>query len=520
MLRRIHPAVAGSVRPDLELLAKLHPQLPNVLPFVAIALVAVFTVGRLFIGSVFTESIPFMVLAAALGIVAPAAGVFLILLHGVADIARALLDPYATYAVYGPIGTIAGRLISTYLLWLLVVEIGVIARTVPWVVMSSDRPANQGLRQLWAVASTAIAVGLMTWIWTQAAGMLIRPVFTWSGLGSPTYIAIANLQVDGMILVIASAAVAAAMAFMRLGRAIAERPGEVAFEEFEDFDLDQFQDQPAGGGLDLIGQLVRHILAVFVLGGLISGFLDIVILAGVSLASGPIADRVLKRTQLRRLLAGVPWILRFVAGFGLTYVVGVIVTAVYYQPLAGSEFFPLIITVAIGLIVFQILLSDMPAEDEDEDEDEDETASDEPGVSVGGAVGAALLFFAVGAMLQLAFPAAALADNCSGLFDCNSVTTAAAAAAAGAAGAAAAAAANRKPPKPKKRRKKKKPQQEDEKAPTPPPPPPAEPGDPDYQLPPDDREPPPPPPAEPGDPDYVEPPPPPPAEPGDPDYDR
>ena len=46
LLRRIHPAVAGSVRADLELLARLHPQLPNVLPLVALALVAAEALGK------------------------------------------------------------------------------------------------------------------------------------------------------------------------------------------------------------------------------------------------------------------------------------------------------------------------------------------------------------------------------------------------------------------------------------------------------------------------------------------
>jgi hypothetical protein len=127
--------------------------------------------------------------------IAPAAGVLLVVLHGLADLVGALMDPSASYGQYGIMGVVAGRLISFYLLWLLVVEIPVVGRMVPWVVMDSDRPANVGARKALAVASAAIAVGLMTWIWTQAAGILLRPVFTWTGLSSAT--AHRQLQVSG-----------------------------------------------------------------------------------------------------------------------------------------------------------------------------------------------------------------------------------------------------------------------------------------------------------------------------------
>jgi hypothetical protein len=359
------------------------------------------------------------------------------------------------------LGTIAGRLISFYLLWLLVVEIPVVGRMVPAVVMDSDRPANPNVRKLVAIASTAVAVGLMTWIWTQAAGLLIRPVFTWSGLSSPTYDAIANLQVNGMLIVLVAAGLAAAMGILRLQKPSGEALGDPSFTDFEDFDLDQFEAEPSEG-LGLIGQLGKHLLAVFLLGGLMTGFLDLAIIGGVALLSQPVASRVLRNDRLRRLLRGIPWVLRFVAGFGLTYVIGYVINTVRYEPLAGSEFFPLVLTVAFGLLIFQVLLSDV---DTDEDDDSGESARPEGAPQAGGAIGAALVVFAVGAMLQLAFPATAFADNCSGLFDCNQTIGAAAAAAAGAAAAAAGAAASRNQSRRKaKRRRKKKPAEEEPSA--------------------------------------------------------
>ena len=415
------------------------------------ALVAVFSIARLTIEQVYTESLIFLVLAVAIAMIMPAAGVLLVLLHAVVDLPRTLMTPFIMGS-NGPIGVVAGRFVSFYLLWLLVVEISVIARTVPWVVMGSARPANPAVRQLWAIGSTAVAVGVMTWIWTQAAGILIRPVFTWSNLGSPNYNAIANLQVSGMTIVAVAAVAAGAMAFLRIQHAVAERGADVEFDEFEDFDLDQLEAEP-NEGLGLLGQVVRHMLAVFLLGGLISGLLDLAILGGVSLLSQPIASRILRAGQLRRMLSGIPWVVRFVAGFGLTFAVGYVINTVRYEPLGESEFFPLVITVAFGLILFQVLLADAGDEDEAEADAPAATAS-EGSPSAGSVIGAALVLFAVGAMLQLAFPGTAFADNCSGLIDCNPI------AAAAAAGAAASRSQNAR----KRRRKRKKRSEEDEPA--------------------------------------------------------
>ncbi|MBA3688596.1 MAG: hypothetical protein H0W81_07195 [Chloroflexi bacterium] len=283
-------------------------------------------------------------------------------------------------------------------------------------------------------------------------------MFTWSGLSSPTYDSIANLQVSGMTIVVVAAVLAGLMGILRIQQAAAEAGRDPSFDGFEDLGLDEFE-ADSSEGLGLVGQLVRHLLAIFLLGGLMTGFLDLAIIGGVALLSQPIASRVLRNDRFRNLLRGIPWVIRFVVGFGLTYVIGYVINTVRYEPLARSEFFPLVLTVAFGLLIFQVLLSDADADaDTDDDEGEEEasapSAKGEP--SAGGVVGAALVIFAVGAMLQLALPAVAFADNCSGLLDCNATIGAAAAAAAGAAAAATGAAASRNQNRNKRRRKKRR----------------------------------------------------------------
>lgn len=471
LLRRIHPALAASVGPDMAFLRRIDPRLPMALPLLVLAVTVVFSLARLTIEQVYTESLVFLVLAAAIGILSPAAGVLLVILHAVFDLGRALTDPFAAYGGYGPVGVIAGRVVSFYLLWLLVVEVGLLARAIPWSVMTGDRPAALASRRLVAIGSAVAAVGLMAWIWTQAASILVRPVFTWGGLGSPSTVAIFTVQESGMILVFGAAAVAGAVAFLRLRYAAVERAGEISFQEPEDFDLDQFQGEPEGG-FGFIGDVARHAVAVFILGGLITGVLDLVILGGVALASQPVAERLLKFQTIRRLLAPIPWIVRFVVGFGLTFTVGIIVNSVRYDSLAGSEFFPLVVTVAFGLIIFQVVLSD-PGEEEADAAPATPVAptSATGSSSAGGVIGAVFLGLVTGWLAQLAFPGTALADNCSGLFDCY-VSGVGAASAAAAAAAVAAAAATQRNRRIRRRKRRRTPGEPTDQVPAPPPIPP------------------------------------------------
>ena len=92
LLYRFHPSLAASVRPDLAVLAKVHPQLPTVLPLAVVAIVVVFSVLRLTVSQIYTESLIFLFLAVAIGMIAPAAGVLLVILHGVADLIRAFTE--------------------------------------------------------------------------------------------------------------------------------------------------------------------------------------------------------------------------------------------------------------------------------------------------------------------------------------------------------------------------------------------------------------------------------------------
>lgn len=446
---RIHGSLRASIRPDAAFVSTLPIPQPHLVALgVALGIPAVFSLLRLGVTDVYTESLAFLALAVAVGLVAPALGVLLVAAHAAFDLVRTIGGDLG-FGFYSPLDivlVVLGRIVSFYLLWLLVVEFPLIARSIPWAVMDGRRPAAIQPRRLVAAASAVLGTALMVFVWTQAAPWLVRPVFTWGPFGaSPTFGAINPVQQWGVVIIVVAAAVGGAVAWLRLTRADPEHPAEVAFEEPEDYDLGEVEAEP-GEGVEFVGRLATHLFAVFMLGGLVTGVLDIALLGAAALVSQPLARRILAVRPLRRLLAVIPWIVRFAVGFAMTFLVGLVVTAAVYQPVAGSEFFPLVITAAIGLLLFHVLLG--------VDEAEDRAAETAPTPS-GGVVGAVLLALAVGLGVELAQPDTAAADNCSGLADCaGQVASSAGAAAAAATAAVIAAIGGRERQRRKRRRRR------------------------------------------------------------------
>lgn len=441
---RLHPALADSLPADLRMIGRVSPPAAKWAWAAPIALAAVFTLLRLTITDVYTESLLFMGVALLIGLTAPGLGALLVLAHVVFEIVRVLFVPASPFA-FGPsdpsglLITIAGRLVGAYLLWLLVVEIPLVARAIPWAVMNGTRPAELATRRLIGIGAALVGGAFMVFVWTQGVPLLIRPVFTWGGYGAPTYEAIAPVQEQGMVLVAIAAIAAAALAGVRLQVAQAPQSTDAKFEEPEDYDLDEVEEEP-NAGLAFIGAVAAHVMMVVVLGGLISGILDLVILAGSVIVAGPLVRRFVAASPLARVIAFVPWLIRFALGFASTYIVGLIVNSIFYQPLGESEFFPFVLTVAIGIILFNILLAPEPPKDED-DEEEGEVAApvntpppgdaNVPRAGVVASVVAALMVIGLG---HLAFPAPVSADNCSGLTDCAFTVEAGAGLATGATG--------------------------------------------------------------------------------------
>jgi hypothetical protein len=445
----LYPSLARSARLDVDLLGRLPEpptnlrSLPNaytvILVGATVAVAVAFSLLRLGITDIYTESMAFMIIALAIGIASPAAGFLLVLLHIPFDLIAASssfpeLEPF--------LPALAGRAVSWWLLWLLVVAIPLMARALPGATLASGQPADRLIRTVLAYAAGAVAIGVLLFMWVAAMPFVIRPVFTWTAASVPTTPAIYPLQTSGQFIVVAGVALLLAVTAVR------HRFGALDQEAVELDDPDQLggiEDEPlVSDQLEFAGRVAVHALTVIVLGGLVSGALDVVLLFGAALVGQLLAGRLSQSTALGAQLARIPWLVRFVGGFVLSYVVGLVINNFTFEPAFGSEFFPLVLTAAIGLAIFQVLLgATAPASAEPEAATDSVSEETDPGAPVAtgagmAALAAALLsatVLAIGALFALPTPVAA--DNCSSWGDCPATMEAVAAAGAGAAAVAA-----------------------------------------------------------------------------------
>lgn len=144
--------------------------------------------------NVYTESLFFLFLAVVLPVVSGALGItfFLGFVAGdlLSDLAR------GTYQ-FQTVRALGGQSVSYLLLALLMVRLPLLARRLASGIPLRQKAAQAGL--------TAIAYGLLVYLWCQATIVLIRPVFTWVH-HSPTVAAIENVQTRWQWLVAAGMA--------------------------------------------------------------------------------------------------------------------------------------------------------------------------------------------------------------------------------------------------------------------------------------------------------------------------
>jgi hypothetical protein len=472
----IYPALARSARLDAELIERLPDpptnlrRLPSAYQTLLVGFVVVvavffglfrgggtFTTGLgLGYDVVFTESYPFMLLALIIGMLSPSAGLLLVLLFIPFDlIASAEIgSPFGGSGQLEPIlPALAGRAVSWWLLWLLAVGIPLMARSIPGATLASRQPRDLFQRRVLAYAACGVIAGILLWTWTAALPFLVRPVFAWTVRGTPTDPAVQPIQATGHVIIFAGIALALAMTAVRqrfgvldeeiheiqapegdIGQLAAGQGGGSAGSRASGYaETDDAGDDGDDGPLfseqiETVGKIAVQAFAVIALGGIITGALDVVLLFGAALVGQLAAGRLARVGVLATTLWRIPWVIRFIAAFVVTLLFGYIVNNIIFAPLpeAQSEFFPLVVTTAVGLALFRVLLGVIEPPDPDQEDTERQRVA--PGVAVG--VIAALV---VGGFALFAAPPPVAANNCSGWGDCPVTMEAVAAAGAGSA---------------------------------------------------------------------------------------
>lgn len=401
------PIVVGLVLPLAAIVVALVPSIIHATTKTALSIAQVDYL-RIRIDDVYTESLLFMAAAILIGILSPSLGAFFVLAFGVFDLWAASMQPLE---LVRPPDAIVGRLISYWLLWLLVVEIPCFGRTLV------ETAGGGAVERIRSALIGGLATGGFAFLWTLAAPTLIRPVYSLSFMRVPQIAAIFPLQNGGWFVAVAAGLGAAVFIAVRgseglLGREPV-RPPLLSRRE-------------AAIGLHVL----RAALLTVGLAGLILRPTDALILFGALLLARPVAWLIVTRAGLGIVTSRIPRIVRIGLAVAAAFAVALVTVPRFYTA-NDRDFFAVIVGLVGAFFVIEILLVDRS-------EVTPEPESDTPPSALAGVVTGLYIGLLAGLVLILisfVLPLTVLADNCADPGDCYGLG-AGAGAAAGGAGAA------------------------------------------------------------------------------------
>jgi hypothetical protein len=339
---------------------------------------------RLRVDHAFSEPSLLVILACVIGALSPAAGVLLVLAYGILDLG-------VSTTVYGELSpmpmALAGRLVALWTLWLLVVEIPIAGR-----MMAVSIRRLAGSRVVVAVIA-ALATGGLTWVWTQAAPVLLRPLYNWASLGTPGLSAIQALQTAGLVFACAAAAAAGVRAF-----------GAAPDELIDVRAILALPPRPVHRrGVVIAQRLGGAAFLTVALGGLISGPLDAIVLFVAFAGAGPLAATIARRTPIGGVVGSLPLVAQAVLAAALAFGASIVMVGRIIPARVVSDYFSVIAAIAVGWFLVQLVISSRDA-----------GAAPRPAGPA--ALGATLGLILLG--ISLLAPAVTLADNCASFADC------------------------------------------------------------------------------------------------------
>jgi hypothetical protein len=292
---------------------------------------------------VYAESLPFMLAAVGLGLLSPALGVLFIIVFVPADLLAANgTRELETMSFQPPFGALLARAASYGLLWILAVEIPLQVRRIA---LGAPGTGGQSPRLRKAIAAASVTA-LLVFLWASALPLLIRPIFTWSGLQTVTQFASDPTWyhwpwlVGGAAIIAAVAALWPRVAAPSVATSLAQRrPGPAPSLPFV-----------------LARQTVVALMIALLLSGLMTDLPEAVVVIGGLLVAGPLLTAVLPRIPAPSFLREASPLVRGVVAAAVTLGGSAIVIVVLGKSLFAIGYLIFATLVVVAICVFRVLL--------------------------------------------------------------------------------------------------------------------------------------------------------------------
>ena len=326
----------------------------------ALCVTALFSLFRVGVLEIYTESLLFLLLVVTLGLLGWTVGLLVIALHVVFDLVAFVLTPpwiERPLITDVTVGTLLGRFISFVLLFVLVVMIPSAQRFVHARLLAHgwERPHVRFV----SAAASVVTVGVLVYLWTVIAPYVTRGVFIYSSFYRyPPVLVIEPLEDQGILLALGAAVVAAGVAVgyqQRVGIANT---------------IPVLEHAPTIGSR-VLRRGLRYLVVLVVLSPLLTnslgepGVLDVLLLAG-ALVGAELLVLGASRSSAGTRLRSIPWIVRLsVASVAVFVAVSLIFDRLYdawlfayARPdvLADSEFLPIVLGLVVGVVLFRLAL--------------------------------------------------------------------------------------------------------------------------------------------------------------------
>jgi hypothetical protein len=222
--------------------------------------------------------------------------------------------------------------------------------------LSSLTDKKRRIMTIIAAGIQGIIAASLVYIWTQSVPTLIRPIYTWQG-NQPPIAAIAPLQNNGQILV-TLVAICGMIRIVFEYRILAQSKFNTILDKFKS----EFQPVASQKLLPVwLGLTFKAIFSTFILSGIISSWLDAILLAS-SLLFAMFMREVqmnLLNTEWINWVCKVPLLVRLIIAAISSYLLAGIIIGLMWN--STSAFLPIVISTIVGYIVFSLLMPNSPS---------------------------------------------------------------------------------------------------------------------------------------------------------------